>query len=202
MCLSCGCGSPDDRHGDQRNITWHDIDAAAQAAGTTHDKVVQNIMDGIQRQQPPPGRTGNSGMEGGSSSVQPRSSYSQQSEDYDYGQSRTDFGADKERDGRDHSIQRESRSYAETQGGHPGLHDGYRQTEGEGYGESGAHNAQDQPEAPAQQGYDPRHSGVRHAQDQPGKRVDEPGRETGSAWGEQLQMGHTTDTPDRRNPAN
>jgi hypothetical protein len=33
MYLSCGCGKPDDDHGDARNITLQDVDEAAQAAG-------------------------------------------------------------------------------------------------------------------------------------------------------------------------
>lgn len=46
MCVSCGCGSPNDDHGDRRNITLNDLDQAAIAAGTTRDKVLQNIMGG------------------------------------------------------------------------------------------------------------------------------------------------------------
>jgi hypothetical protein len=44
MCVSCGCGQPNDDHGDQRNITQDDIDNAAQAAGITPNQVVQNIQ--------------------------------------------------------------------------------------------------------------------------------------------------------------
>ncbi|HVB23911.1 MAG TPA: hypothetical protein VNG51_18390 [Ktedonobacteraceae bacterium] len=52
MCISCGCGNPDDDHGDARNLTLNDIDQAAIAAGTTRDKVLQNIMgSGGQNQQ-------------------------------------------------------------------------------------------------------------------------------------------------------
>src|SRR5213082_4233321 len=49
MCISCGCGKPDDDHGDARNITMKDLDQAAQAAGTTRDRVLQNIMQGSQQ---------------------------------------------------------------------------------------------------------------------------------------------------------
>ena len=35
MCISCGCGKPNDDHGDARNITMQDVDQAAEAAGTT-----------------------------------------------------------------------------------------------------------------------------------------------------------------------
>jgi hypothetical protein len=41
--MSCGCGSPNDDHGDSRNLTLNDIDQAAMAAGTTRDRVIQNI---------------------------------------------------------------------------------------------------------------------------------------------------------------
>ena len=51
MCLSCGCGQPNDDHGDSRNITLNDIDQAAKAAGTTRDKVLQNITGGAGPQQ-------------------------------------------------------------------------------------------------------------------------------------------------------
>src|SRR5436305_14784266 len=51
MCLSCGCGQPNDDHGDSRNITLNDIDQAAKAAGTTRDKVLQNITGGSGPQQ-------------------------------------------------------------------------------------------------------------------------------------------------------
>ena len=46
MCVSCGCGRPNDDHGDSRNITLNDLDQAAIAAHTTRDKVLQNMMGG------------------------------------------------------------------------------------------------------------------------------------------------------------
>lgn len=46
MCVSCGCGKPNDDHGDSRNITLDDLNQAAAAAGTTRAKVLQNIMGG------------------------------------------------------------------------------------------------------------------------------------------------------------
>ncbi len=49
MCISCGCRKPDDDHGDARNITMRDIDQAAQAAGTTRAKVLQNLAQGSQQ---------------------------------------------------------------------------------------------------------------------------------------------------------
>ena len=82
-----------------------------------------------------------------------------------------------------------------------GRQDGYNETQGAGYGQ--AQNTAGQPAdaTQAQSGYDPAHSGVRHAQNQPGTRPPAPGRETGTSWGEDQQMGETTDTPDRKNPA-
>ncbi len=32
MCVSCGCGEPNERHGDDRHITQDDLDQAAAAA--------------------------------------------------------------------------------------------------------------------------------------------------------------------------
>jgi hypothetical protein len=46
MCLSCGCGEPNERHGDDRHITQDDIDAAAAAAEISSAEVVQNISAG------------------------------------------------------------------------------------------------------------------------------------------------------------
>lgn len=48
MCISCGCGNAYDDHGDRRNITAQDLDQAAKAAGTTRERVVQNIAQGGQ----------------------------------------------------------------------------------------------------------------------------------------------------------
>lgn len=45
MCMSCGCGSPNDNHGDKRNITQDDLDRAAQAASISRDEAAQNVMD-------------------------------------------------------------------------------------------------------------------------------------------------------------
>jgi hypothetical protein len=43
MCMSCGCGRPDDDHGDERNITSEDLERAAEAADTTPEQAAQNI---------------------------------------------------------------------------------------------------------------------------------------------------------------
>ena len=47
MCASCGCGKPNDQHGDQANITRPDIEQAAQAAGITPQQAVQNMQDSM-----------------------------------------------------------------------------------------------------------------------------------------------------------
>ena len=73
MCISCGCGKPDDDHGDARNITMKDLDQAAQAAGTTRDRVLQNIMQGSQ-----PDSTGNG--QGGNTQFQSHQSDSNESQ--------------------------------------------------------------------------------------------------------------------------
>jgi hypothetical protein len=83
------------------------------------------------------------------------------------------------------------------------MQNGYRVTQGSGYGQE-AHTPTQAPEdavAQSEQGYNPAHSGVQPAKHQPGEHVDAPGREIGTAWGEDLQMGSTTDTRDRKNPA-
>ena len=87
------------------------------------------------------------------------------------------------------------------QSGPSNRQDGYNETQGTGYGQSQNAVGQAADATQAQNDYDPTHSGVRHAQNQPGTRPPNPGRETGTSWGEDQQMGATTDTPDRKNPA-
>jgi hypothetical protein len=43
MCVSCGCGEPNERHGDDRHITQSDLEQAATAAEISLDEVIQNI---------------------------------------------------------------------------------------------------------------------------------------------------------------
>ncbi len=73
------------------------------------------------------------------------------------------------------------------------LQDGYQVTEGREY-----ERANPVPEQT--EGYDPAQSGVRSAPNTPGAPANTPGREEGTAWSEQMQMGRT-DTPERKNPA-
>jgi hypothetical protein len=48
MCLSCGCGEPNDDHGDRRHITQYQLEQAAQAAQISPQEAAQNILDGLQ----------------------------------------------------------------------------------------------------------------------------------------------------------
>jgi hypothetical protein len=51
MCLSCGCGEPNEKHGDDRNITMEDMQKAAQASNIPPMKAAQNIMNGMSMPQ-------------------------------------------------------------------------------------------------------------------------------------------------------
>ena len=44
MCLSCGCGEPDDDHGDPVHITTESLSAAATAAEITPEEAAENIL--------------------------------------------------------------------------------------------------------------------------------------------------------------
>lgn len=50
MCANCGCGLPEDQHGDERNITWSQIEAMAEANQQTPRQAVDNIEDMAQQQ--------------------------------------------------------------------------------------------------------------------------------------------------------
>lgn len=50
MCVSCGCGDMNNDHGDKRNITMNDIQAAGQAAQCSPQQVGQNIQNSVQGQ--------------------------------------------------------------------------------------------------------------------------------------------------------
>ncbi len=88
-------------------------------------------------------------------------------------------------------------TYSESQGDLQPRNDGMRDTFGSNY------DPQQQGNNPgtAQRGYDPAQSGARQAHNTPGEVVDTPGRDVGSSWGEDEQMGSSTDTADRRNPS-
>jgi hypothetical protein len=48
MCLSCGCGEPNESHGDPRNITMQKLEEAAEAANISTQETAQNIVEGLQ----------------------------------------------------------------------------------------------------------------------------------------------------------
>lgn len=50
MCASCGCGKPNDQHGDSRHITSDQVKAAATAANISPREVVSNLMQAVQQE--------------------------------------------------------------------------------------------------------------------------------------------------------
>lgn len=50
MCANCGCGIPEDKHGDERNINWSEIVASAEANDISPAKAVQNIQEMAKQQ--------------------------------------------------------------------------------------------------------------------------------------------------------
>ena len=45
MCANCGCGIPEDKHDDERNINWSEIVASAQANDISPGQAVNNIAE-------------------------------------------------------------------------------------------------------------------------------------------------------------
>ena len=60
MCLDCGCGKPNDSHGDQRHITLDTVRAAATASGISESEAMDNIATAIQQERGSQGRSGDS----------------------------------------------------------------------------------------------------------------------------------------------
>ena len=52
MCVSCGCGVPNNDHGDSRNITLKDLRAAAQAAQINMLELAENMRQGMNLRSP------------------------------------------------------------------------------------------------------------------------------------------------------
>jgi hypothetical protein len=44
MCLTCGCGQPNDDHGDPRNIRMDQLKDAAEAAEIDVDEAANNLQ--------------------------------------------------------------------------------------------------------------------------------------------------------------
>jgi hypothetical protein len=51
MCLDCGCGEPNERHGDERHIVMDDVRAAAEASDISVEEAARNISDGVRPAQ-------------------------------------------------------------------------------------------------------------------------------------------------------
>jgi hypothetical protein len=51
MCLDCGCGEPNERHGDDRHITMDDVRAAAEASEISVEEAARNMTDGLRQAQ-------------------------------------------------------------------------------------------------------------------------------------------------------
>ena len=119
-----------------------------------------------------------------------------------YSQPESGFGSDaqgesvKPMGGYNQAGYNQQGTYSDAQGDLQLDNDGLKDTLGSGYD---PHQDGTNP-GMAQQGYDPTHSGTRQSQNTPGQVVDTPGRDVGSSWGEDEQMGSSTDTADRRNP--
>ncbi len=47
MCLNCGCGNPDDRHGDDANIVTEDLRRAGSANDQDLATTVSNMEDSL-----------------------------------------------------------------------------------------------------------------------------------------------------------
>ena len=52
MCLDCGCGEPNERHGDDRHIIMDDIQAAATASEISLEEAKRNIVQALGQAQP------------------------------------------------------------------------------------------------------------------------------------------------------
>jgi hypothetical protein len=60
MCLNCGCGEPDERHGNDANITLDDVRRAGEANGQSVEESLRNM--GMAARQAVTGQEGQSGQ--------------------------------------------------------------------------------------------------------------------------------------------
>lgn len=49
MCLNCGCGMPDEDHGNPKNITTKTLQEAADANTQNLEQTKRNMMEGLQK---------------------------------------------------------------------------------------------------------------------------------------------------------
>jgi hypothetical protein len=47
MCISCGCGQPENDHGNKDLITREELDKAAKAAGMSPEDAAKNIASSM-----------------------------------------------------------------------------------------------------------------------------------------------------------
>ena len=45
MWMTCGCGKPNDQHGDEANITYDQLQSAAEAANIDPETAADNLHD-------------------------------------------------------------------------------------------------------------------------------------------------------------
>jgi hypothetical protein len=50
MCANCGCGLPEETHGDDRNILWSEVVASADAVGLSPQQAADNIREMAEQQ--------------------------------------------------------------------------------------------------------------------------------------------------------
>jgi len=68
MCMNCGCGLPDERHGHPENITADDLRRAGAVNGQSLRESAEHILatvDVVEGSSGESGRTGSEGAEGG-----------------------------------------------------------------------------------------------------------------------------------------
>ncbi len=65
MCLNCGCGEPNERHGKDTNITLEDVERAGEANGQSVEESLRNM--GMTARQIVTGQGQQSGPGGGPS---------------------------------------------------------------------------------------------------------------------------------------
>ena len=50
MCANCGCGIPEERHNDERNILWSEVIASADANELTPEEAIENMKEMADRE--------------------------------------------------------------------------------------------------------------------------------------------------------
>ncbi|HEX5938303.1 MAG TPA: hypothetical protein VFZ75_11535 [Actinomycetota bacterium] len=50
MCANCGCGIPEETHGDDRNIKWSEVVASAEANDLSPADAIRNMQTMAEQQ--------------------------------------------------------------------------------------------------------------------------------------------------------